>query len=365
MSLTRPSTPLLLRLFPPPRFLTMPSVGIDISDSSVKFLELIGAPGHLKIGRFGERTIPSGIVEAGQIKDSERLAEVLVQLRKEEKIEYIRAGLPEEEAYLFHAQVPESASAAEARTVIEFQLEENVPITSAEAVFDYEPTGKEIHEGQREVIVSVYPLSLVSSYREAFEKAGMIPLSFEVEAQAIARSIVPLGSEKTYFIVDFGRARTGLAVVSRGVLLFTATIEVGGVAMTQAIMKTFKVDEREAERLKNERGFTRSQTDTELWSALMNTIAALKDEINRHFVYWNSRKGADNKQYQKIDELLLCGGNSNLTGLPEYLSQSLKVPVRLGAVWGNALSFNDVIPPIDKSHSLGYATAVGLALRTI
>ncbi len=364
MSLARTTTPLYLRLFPPPRFLTMPSVGIDISDSSVKFLEFVGHPGELRIGRFGDRPIAPGIVEGGLIKDIDALASILGKLRKEEHLEYVRASLPEEEAYLFQTNVPADAAPSEERTVIEFHLEENVPVGSAEAVFDYEPLAAPSAEGQS-VIVSVYSRSIVEAYQSAFSKAGLTALSFEIEAQAIARSLIPRGSGRTYFVVDFGRARTGLAIVSSGKLLFTATVEVGGNALTAAIRKTFNVDEKEAERRKNEQGFTRSQTDTELWSSLMNTIAALKDEINRHFIYWNSRKTPDNRPYPKIDELVLCGGNGNLIGLSEYLSQSLKVPVSLGNVWVNAFSFDDYIPPIDRPHSLGYATVAGLALRRL
>ena len=55
----------------------------------------------------------------------------------------------------------------------------------------------------------------------------------------------------------------------------------------------------------------------------------------------------------------------NLNGLPEYLSESLGVPCERADVWTNAFKTNLVVPPITKRYSYGYATAIGLALKTL
>ncbi len=54
-------------------------------------------------------------------------------------------------------------------------------------------------------------------------------------------------------VVDFGKLTTRIAIIDHGVAAFTATIDVGGDALTSAVMKTFKVDAPAAETMKNEK----------------------------------------------------------------------------------------------------------------
>ena len=58
---------ILSRIFPPPRYLQMPALGMDISDRSLKFVEILEKGGALRLGRFGKRTLPEGLIEAGEI----------------------------------------------------------------------------------------------------------------------------------------------------------------------------------------------------------------------------------------------------------------------------------------------------------
>jgi Tfp pilus assembly PilM family ATPase len=66
---------------------------------------------------------------------------------------------------------------------------------------------------------------------------------------------------------------------------------------------------------------------------------------------------------RKIEKVILCGGSANLMGLPEYLSESLSIPTERARVWQNAFSLESFVPPITQRYSLGYATAIGLALH--
>jgi Tfp pilus assembly PilM family ATPase len=58
----------------------------------------------------------------------------------------------------------------------------------------------------------------------------------------------------------------------------------------------------------------------------------------------------------------LCGGDSNLIGLPEYLSSSTKNPIEIANVWVNIINNEKYIPEIKFEDSLTYVAALGLAL---
>ena len=350
-------------LFPVPKFLAMPAVGIDISDDSIRFVELKNSKEGKILSKFGEQKIPSGLVLNGEIQNVEKLSEELKKIKEENNIESIRASLPEEKVYLFQTHIPEDAKEDQIRSIIEFKLEEHVPLSPKESVFDYEIINKQDSEKHTDVSVAVYPKNTITKYTTAFREAGMIPLSFEIEAQAISRAVIREGDDGTYMIVSFGKMRTGLAIVSDGVLTFTSTLEVEEEGLSKAIMQYLSVSETEVARIKNEEGLIGSKDNKELFSALLSVAETLKDGIDKHYRYWKTRVDEKGNRVKPIEKIILCGGNSNLRGLPEFLSGALKIPVEHGNVWANAFSFDDFIPEMNRFQSLSYATAIGLALR--
>jgi len=61
---------------------------------------------------------------------------------------------------------------------------------------------------------------------------------------------------------------------------------------------------------------------------------------------------------------LLCGGGANLKGLSELLALELKIPVEIGNPWVNILPEDQKeVSGLSTEKSLGYAAALGLALR--
>src|SRR3989344_2237853 len=353
----------LTRIFPAPRYLKMPAIGVDISDRSVKYASFVERNGAHRLRRFGEHTIPEGVIAKGKIVQPDALGDVLRALRREVRTDIIRASLPEEHAYIFQTTIPTETQEQEIRTMLEFQLEEHVPVPVRDAVFDYEfllPLPGHTH---REVTVSVYSKTIVAGYIDSFVKAGFTPLSLEVEARAVARATIPEGDAGTYMLVDFGSLRTGIAIFSRGSVCFTSTVAIGGEPLSTTIRDTLKVSDAEVEKIKNEQGL-RVKDNPELALSMQGAISSLRDEISKHLNYWHTHMDAVGTAMPPVEKKILCGGSSNLAGLSEYLSANLRITTTVGNVWTNAFSFDDVIPELDHAHSLGFAATFGLALRT-
>src|SRR3989344_4861535 len=128
---------LILKYFPPPHYLLKPAAGLDISDRSVKFIELGWENGLVVLKKYGEETIPPGVVESGKIVDEAKLVQALESLRQRFKLEYVAASLPEEEAYLFSVKLP-LMKKSEIYESIRLQLENHIPLPADKSVFDYE-----------------------------------------------------------------------------------------------------------------------------------------------------------------------------------------------------------------------------------
>ena len=161
------------RTFPAPNFLLPQSVGIDISDASIKWIALSRpGQGSRKVGAWGQELLPDGIVVAGLIRDPARLTEALRAIKqKVPHISVVHAALPEEPAFVFSLNAPAGSSREQFLSMIEFEFEARVPIPPSAAVYDFDIIPG-VEAGMQEIGVVVFPRELAESYAECFERAG-------------------------------------------------------------------------------------------------------------------------------------------------------------------------------------------------
>lgn len=356
--------PAFTDLFPPPKFLQMKSAGLDISDRRIRFLDFKKGRHGLVVGRSGEMQIPEGIIVSGELKKPEEFRKVLRSFHEKYGIEFAHVSLPEERAYMIKMETPD-ISGDELRDSIAFQLEDYVPIPASEAIFDYSVIKKtEQRKGYVDVAVSVISQNELKRYVDMFTDTGIMPVSFEIEAQAIARAVLSKGDKGTYMIIDFGDTRMGISIVSSAAVRFTSTINIGSDTITAAIQKHFSINHEEAYRMKNEKKISKSAGDKKFFQAVLSTISIIRDEINKLYIYWHTH-GMKERGGEKIEKIIMCGGGTNLAGLPDYLSASLKIKVEVANPWRNVNSFENYIPEIPSNEALGYASVIGLALRSV
>ncbi|MSU55459.1 MAG: hypothetical protein EXS46_02885 [Candidatus Taylorbacteria bacterium] len=347
--------------FPLPKFLEMRPMGLAITGHYVHVVEFVQKGHGIALGRYGSRRIPSGVIQDGYVNDKPAITEILKSLQKELSMEFVRATLPEEKVYLFKTEIPKEA-AGNLREAIELRLEENVPIAPADVIFDYAVIPGSEKSDHFDVSVSALPSKVVSTYLDIIKEAGLKPVSFNVEASALRRAMIPKGSLDTFMIVNVREVHTALSIVSKGVVQISLMIPIGGAALTEALAKHFSIDNEEAKKIKEERGFVKNSDNMELFFAIPNTISAIKDEVNKLLVYWQTHKKPSGTDVERVDKIILCGRDANFVGFDEYLSSAMKIPTEIGNVWRNAFSFDDCIPEISHLDSLDYARAIGLAL---
>jgi type IV pilus assembly protein PilM len=349
----------ILKYFPTPTYLDMPFVGIEVADRSVRFFEFEKSGGKFAIKQHGERSLPAGTITSGDIVNSGAIVSVLSAIQKEIGTHFVSASLPEEKAYLFKTEIPK-VDRKEIRGAIELLLEENVPIKPNEALFDYEIIKSDARD-HLDVSVSVLPEKTVFDFVEVFEKSGFQPLVFEVDAQASAHAVIPANDSQTYFVANIGAMRTGLSIVSDGVVYYSSTMGLGGNALTSAIEKQMKVTTAEAEVRKREKGLIGAKQNMELFFSLMSTMSVLRDEVNRLYGYWQNLKRTKHG-LGDIKTVILCGSDAAIPGFVEYFSDALASKVTLADVWVNAGLDTSFVPSIPFAESLDYATAIGLAM---
>ena len=341
-----------------PSILRMPAVGLNMSDHSIKVIELVPKKKHFTVGKYMNKYIPDGIITGGIVKDNEALVSILKSIKKDLDLCFIRVSVPEENAYSFNLTLP-MVSEKELHNMIKLQLQEYVPLSPSEAVFDYDIIDHV--DGNLNIGVSVLPNVIIEQYFNFFEQSGMIPIAFEIEAQTLARAVIPKNNKLANMIIDIGRTRTGVAIVKGTVVQYTATLEVGGDSFINAIAKDKNITFAEAEKIKQEVG-AKNKGAGSVYSSIYSPLSVLRDELGRRFEYWETHISKKGNKTEKIEKIILCGGNATMPGLKEFLSSGLSTSVEIGNTWVNVFEDGKYLPPIDFNHSLGYASAVGLAL---
>jgi type IV pilus assembly protein PilM len=336
----------------------MNSCAIDISDRSIKYGELTATADGLRLGKYGKEKIPEGVMSSGKIEKEEELVKILKKIKEKENLHFIRVSLPEEQMYLFTLSLPKSDE-GNIRDMILLQIEEHIPLKAPDTIFEFDI----VSTSDKNILVEVVAIagSTMDSYLSAFYKAGLTPISFEIEAQAIARAIIPNGDKSPVMIVDFGDAKTVVSISNNGHVFLTTTLDFGGADLTNMIAKNFSLSFVEAEKMKHEYGVEEASKAQDIFPAILNGISVLRDELNKQYVYWGTHD-TDNEKHNQINHIILCGGDANLAGLSEYLELSMKIKVENANVWVNILNTENSIPEMTFEESLGYATVLGLAL---
>lgn len=367
MRFAHSSSDALVRAFPTPEILFPRSAGIDISDASIKWAVLEGPQrGSLSLSHWGEIELPSGIITSGVVQNIDALSKALREVAKRiPHVHAAHAALPEEAAFIFNMNVPATSSRAQILSVVEFELDTRVPIPHSQAVYDFNELRPEGSE-QAEVGVVVFPKDLAEHYADAFEKAGFTLLSLELEARSIARTVCDQAKDEVVLLVDFGGTRTGITVVRSSIPLFSSTVDIGGDAVTRALIENGGVSAEDADFWKNEYGLEASddQVRKRAIEAISGIASALGDEIAKHYRYWDTRRDGHGSRVTPLSRVLLVGGSANLNGLPAYIASRVQAPVERPNIWKYVNSFENYVPPIDAHMALQYSTAIGLALRS-
>jgi type IV pilus assembly protein PilM len=343
----------------PPKYLSLPTAGIDVSASGIKIAVCKEHLHGLELATYGEEPLAEGVILNGEISRPAEITQVLADMAKKYNIHTANITLPESRGYLFEADV-EGSTPVEWRTHTEQHLDEYVPIPPSEVSFDIAPLTR---EGNATHVVGVgYARRVVEASLSAFEDAGITVRSIEGEMFSAPRALLPHGDTETVLIIDIGRTTTKLLVASKRLPRFTTTLDVGGQALTSAVQKYFGVSEEEAKIVKAEKGLVASDDNKEYIAAMISTVSVIREEIVRRLEYWQGLAGTV-AGHAPVTRVILVGGNATLRGLPEYLNSALKIPVELGDVFRNLASRDVWLPPLDYMESLAFGTAIGLALR--
>ena len=338
--------------------------GLDLSDLSVKVVQMKDEGEKEEVVSFGSVDIPQGSIVDGEIVEQNNVVNaikkaVAIAGPKKIKTKKVICSLPETKAFLRIISLPEMKS-DEAQEAIKWELEANIPMSVDQVYYDWQILEKNLMEerGKMNVLVVAFSKKVINQFYETLQLSGLEIVGMEIESIAQSRSLLRENDEGTSLVVDLGDRRTSLLMIIGNIPCFTSSISISGWGMTDAIAKMLGVNFDEAEKTKLAYGIGSVSQQDVIFKAVSPILDGLAVEIERTVDFYLSNLNYSNS----VDRIIICGGGSNMQGIIPYLSKKINREVELGNPWVNLLSAGK-IPIIDKNKSVQYSTAIGLALK--
>ncbi len=322
---------------------TTGTIGIDVSDHVLRAVYAVRRRQGIAVKRFTQVSLPPKVITNGIIIDEERAGQAAHELlSRGMPVRSITAviGLPESHSFV--------GSNQQQRDTFEEEVLRHIPFDEEEVTID------SIRYSGNVIGFAAVKTEIAEAYHRLFSSTGVHVRALEIESQALARLYVPrvIASQAT-ILVDIGRKHSTFLVIQGDHIDFTHTSKlISGDTLTTSIMDRLNLQAEAAERLKIEQ-----PTHPEVQNAILQHIAAIGQELERVITYHYSHPAAEKPSAYR---LLVTGGGAQLPDIVQRLEQSLTIPVYRADIPDHIR-----LPQTLRSKSYSFATAIGLATRSI
>lgn len=339
-------------------------IGVDISSTSVKLLELSVKSGNRYwVESYALVPLPEGSVVEKNILNPEAVGDALERALNLANTQSTAVALAIPTSMVITKTIEMDADMTDDEREVQIRMdaEQYIPFPLDEASLDFEVLRERLANPNRvNVLLVATRLENVEARSEVLELAGLTPKTADVESFAIENAYqvfsdtLPMGVN-TVGILDIGHTMTTLSVMQNNKVIYTREQVFGGKQLTQEIQNRYGLSFEEAGRAKK----SRSLPDDYDVEVLEPYLEAVVQQAARSLQFFFS-----SSQFNEIDHILLAGGNANIPGLAKLLQQKLGYRVTIA----NPFLQMGFSPQIDikkiENDASSLMVACGLALRS-
>ncbi len=340
-------------------------LGLDVSSSAVKLLELTGEGEHYRVQSFGATGLPPKAVTEKQIADPEAVGRVIAKLLEQSGSRTRKAAIAVAGSSVITKVIQMSSTLKdeEIEQQIRFDADQYIPYPVDEVNLDFQvlgPNPKDPHLS--DVLLVACRADTVEMHQAAMEIAGLEARVVDVEAYALetacrllTRQMPNNGRDCVAAVIDLGATTTLVNILSDMETIYMRDQLFGGVQLTEEIMRRYGLSQEEAGRLKK----TGELPDSYKTEVLPSFLDDVVQQIERSLQFFFS---SDN-EHNSVDQILLSGGCANLPQLDKLVERELGVPTAIARPFDGMT----VSPRINlarlKAEGPTMLIACGLALR--
>ena len=343
-----------------------PLLGLDITTSSIKLIELSMAGGHYRVESYAAEATPQNAVNEKSIVDADAVGEAIARAAK-------RAGAHSREVAIAISgdaaitkviQMPRSLPDAELEAQVELQADQYIPFPMDEVSYDFEVLGPSAKDPEAiDVLLVATRSENVEQRRAAVAAAGLTTRIVDVEAFALENSCRLMthqmpdgGLDRSIAVVDFGASSTTFSILRNLKVVYTRDFAFGGQQLTEDIMRTYGLTIEEAGRAKKEGGLP-GNYQTEVLDPFIDDMT---QQVSRSLQFYLA-SGSGRDQPEKI---LICGGCANVPGVADVISSRVGIAAEKGDPLGQMKLSSRARSQGVQRDATALLTACGLALRS-
>lgn len=335
-----------------------PVFGLDIGHGSLKVMQVDMKPNQPQISGYGTIKFDASANDNGVIVKPEIIAQATQELFTKHLIgdintKRVALSIPTYRS-LSRSIILPKLKPKDLAEAVRLEIEQYIPMPMDNLYYDYHVTQQ--GSDQTELFAVAIPKDIVDSYQVLTRLMGLEAILVETTMAAEARLFSHnKHSDVATVIIDFGSLTSDISIYHSEILV-TGTVKGGGQVFSESIQHKLGVSEAEAGIIKNKYGLASSKKQAEIQDALEPVLQDIIKELRRLMRYYEERYG----NQQKIGQIVILGGGANMPGLPDYLTDKLRLPVRSHDPW-SYLSYKGLQPPSGPDR-LMYATVAGLAM---
>ncbi|TQV65451.1 MAG: pilus assembly protein PilM [Halothiobacillaceae bacterium] len=246
-----------------------PLLGLDISSTAVKLIELSRTRDAYRIEALAIEGLPERAVQDKTIMDPEAVGGAIRKLVKDSGTRSKRAAIavPGSVAVSRVVTVPANLSETELEIQIRMEADQYVPYPLEEVSLDFDIIGPTPgNPGTIDVLMAATRTENLESRVAAAELGGLQVDIVDIEPFAIENAFQELlkprlsdiSPDMGVALLDIGATVTGLSVFHQGAMIYTREHPFGGRQHTDEIMRRFQMSYAEASRAKRQGGLPES-----------------------------------------------------------------------------------------------------------
>lgn len=342
-----------------------PLVGLDVSTSSVRLVELSQlGKGELRLERYASEPLPRGAVVDGNIENLEQVSEAVRRVWKKSgtRVRLVALGMPPASVITKKIILPAGLSEDQLEVQVESEASQYIPFALDEVSLDFDVIGPAANSPDDiEVMLAASRKEKVEDRVALAEAAGLTAVVMDIESYAARAALDRVisqapqaGAGQIVALFQVGAQVTHISVMLDGDTIYEREQPFGGNQLTQDIVRAYGLSFEEAEARKRA-GDLPENYQAELLAPFLESAAL---EVTRAIQFFYT-----STPYTRIDQLFLAGGCALLPGLLDIIASRSRISSAVVSPFKGMQLAGGVRESQLRAEAPAYLVACGLAMR--
>ena len=342
-----------------------PLLGIDISSTSVKILELSRSGSKYRVESYAVEPLPPNSVVEKNITDAELVGEAIrrAAAKLATKTKNAACAVAGSAVITKVITMPANLSENEMEGQIQMEADQYIPYPLEEINLDFQIMAPSDNEPDKvDVMLAASRSDNVDIRVAALGVGGLTTKVVDVEAFALENAFALLsenneliGDSHVVAVMDVGATTSTLSVLEDSKIIYTREQSFGGRQLTDEIQRRYGLSYEEAGLAKRQGGLP-DNYEPEVLQPFMESMA---QEVNRslQFFYSSSQVGA-------VDHVVIAGGCASIPGISELIQSKIDTTVTIANPFQSMTVSSRVKSDALANDAPALMIACGLALRS-